>query len=299
MRFHITAISLLVLSTAITACGKLAPQNSETAESFSSANGPAPSPTPTPAPATTRPDATNTGWQPTGVTLKPSGSIDVTVDGTIIDGLDVSGGITINANNVTIRRTRVSTTFWYPIWVKGGSGVVIEDSEVDGLGGPADGGQKCLYITSGAVTVQRNNFHDCEDGMSLGGNGPLLVHNNWIHNPNGPSTQHSDGMEYYGGANATIQYNNFDYANATTSATNFTNDFGPITNIVYDHNWLRGGAYNLYVDGSHNGGLISNVKVTNNIFYRNSSAYGTTVIRGNISSVTVSGNTFEDGTPIN
>jgi hypothetical protein len=45
---------------------------------------------------------------PAGTTLSPSGSITVTTDGTVINGLDVAGTITINARNVTIKNTRVT-----------------------------------------------------------------------------------------------------------------------------------------------------------------------------------------------
>ena len=45
---------------------------------------------------------------PAGTTLSPSGSITVSTDGTVINGLDVSGTISVNARNVTIQNTRVT-----------------------------------------------------------------------------------------------------------------------------------------------------------------------------------------------
>ena len=47
---------------------------------------------------------------PAGRALRPSGSISVTTDGTVIDGLDVAGTIRVNARNVTIKNTRVTVT---------------------------------------------------------------------------------------------------------------------------------------------------------------------------------------------
>ena len=47
---------------------------------------------------------------PAGKALRPSGSISVTTDGTVIDGRDVAGTIRVNARNVTIRNTRVTVT---------------------------------------------------------------------------------------------------------------------------------------------------------------------------------------------
>jgi hypothetical protein len=44
---------------------------------------------------------------PAGTTLTPSGSLNVTTPGAVIDGKDVTGTIRINANNVTIKNTKV------------------------------------------------------------------------------------------------------------------------------------------------------------------------------------------------
>jgi hypothetical protein len=55
------------------------------------------------------PDRTNTGVPP-GTTLTPSGSITVSSPGRVIDGMDVTGQISVNADNVTIQNTRVTQT---------------------------------------------------------------------------------------------------------------------------------------------------------------------------------------------
>lgn len=47
---------------------------------------------------------------PAGTTLTPSGSITVKTAGTVIDAMDVTGQITIQASNVTVQDTRVSVT---------------------------------------------------------------------------------------------------------------------------------------------------------------------------------------------
>jgi hypothetical protein len=235
-----------------------------------------------------KPTSSNTGWLPTGVTLAPSGSLNITTDGTVIDSKDISGTITIKANNVTIKRSRVRSDSYYPIVVKSGTNI-IEDTEVDGLGGSS----KAIYI-NGNVTVQRCNIHNSEDGLSLNGNGGITIRDNWVHNPQHSSEGHSDGFEIYSGAHMTIAHNNFDYAGAITSASNFPNWAGPIDDVVYDSNWLSGGSFNLYVDGSFAGGPISNVQITNNRFVRNSAAFGTHLVRGNISNITWAGNVYDD-----
>ncbi len=245
---------------------------------------------PPPVPGT-KPIAANTGWQPTGVTLSPAGSINITKDGTVVDAKDVAGQIIIAASNVTIKRSRIRTGTYFPILVKSGKNVVIEDCEVDGMGSSSKG---ILIEGDAGVTVQRVNIHDSEDGLSLNGNGGIVLRDSYIHSPRHSSEGHSDGFEIYGGAHMLIQNNNFDYIGATTSASNLSNWGGPIDDITYDGNWLAGGAYNFYIDGNFDGGKISNVRVTNNRFIRNSSLYGQGLVRGNLQNITWTGNVFDD-----
>jgi hypothetical protein len=100
-----------------------------------------------PAGGIAKPIATNTGWQPTGVTLTPMvGNITITTDGTVIDSKDISGYIHIQANNVTIKRSRLKTTDYTPIGVASGyTNITITDNEIDGLMGPPDGGPNEMH----------------------------------------------------------------------------------------------------------------------------------------------------------
>lgn len=244
-----------------------------------------------PPPTGGKPTAANTGWQPTGVSLSASGGITVSASGTVIDGKDVSGSITIQASNVTIKRCRVRSSGYYPIQVKDGyTNITIQDTEIDGMGGSS----KAIMIGNSQVVVQRNNIHDSEDGMQLSGSAGLTITDNYVHTPRHAASGHSDGVEMDGGANMVFRNNNFDYAGANTSAAMFDNYGSQVNNITYDGNWLSGGAYNLYVDGNFSGGTISNVKITNNRFVRNSAAYGTHVVRGNLSNITWTGNVYDD-----
>ena len=55
------------------------------------------------------PNAGNVGV-PAGTILTASGSITVTTPGTVIDGKDITGTVTISADNVTIRNSRITVT---------------------------------------------------------------------------------------------------------------------------------------------------------------------------------------------
>src|SRR4051812_14965945 len=76
----------------------------------------------------TQPTASNTGYIPTGVTLTTGASMTISTDGTVVDGQDIQGNIIIQANNVTIKRSRIRSSFYYPIWIKSGSNFRIEDN---------------------------------------------------------------------------------------------------------------------------------------------------------------------------
>ncbi|HTT95663.1 MAG TPA: hypothetical protein VMF55_13400 [Solirubrobacterales bacterium] len=85
------------------------------------------------------PDASNTGV-PKGMSLKPSGSIEVKEDGAVVKGLEVTGTIEVDADDVTIEDTKVTLTGPgcgtqttcgnYDLHVEAGStGTVVKDSE--------------------------------------------------------------------------------------------------------------------------------------------------------------------------
>ena len=68
---------------------------------------------------------------PAGTALQESGAISVTTDGAVIDAMDVEGQIAVRANNVTIRRTKVTYAGYHSIRVYDGfRGLVVEDSEI-------------------------------------------------------------------------------------------------------------------------------------------------------------------------
>jgi parallel beta-helix repeat protein len=239
-----------------------------------------------------KPTASNTGWEHTGVSLSPSGSLDINTNGTVVDGKDISGTVTIRASNVTIRRSRVRSSSYFPVRVVSGSNVVIEDVEVDGLG-RAD---KCIMM-SGSGVIQRNNIHGCGDGIAPSGSSGITIKDNYVHSPSTTSGVHSDGVEMNGGSNMTFTNNNFAYQGATTAAVAFSGYYAPVSNITFDGNWVAGGPYRLWLAGNEN--PLSKVRITNNRFVRGG-GYGDLATAGNISEICWSGNVYDDnGAPLN
>ena len=111
----------------------------------------------------------------------------------MVDGLRVSGTITIAANNVTVRRTLVeSNTPNYPIKVNSGvTGALIEDVEVDNMDGTGLG----VFFAGGSGTLRRANIHSAEDGIRIEADN-VPVENCYVHDlfrvPGGAPRQPAD-----------------------------------------------------------------------------------------------------------
>src|SRR5690606_3166522 len=77
------------------------------------------------------PDASNTGWKHTGISLTSSGGITANKDGQVIDGKDINGCVVVTAKNVVIKRSRIRCGSPIGVNVRSGN-VTIEDTEIAG-----------------------------------------------------------------------------------------------------------------------------------------------------------------------
>jgi Right handed beta helix region/Bacterial TSP3 repeat len=136
------------------------------------------------------PDASNTGV-PAGTVLRPSGGIRINTAGAVIDALDISGSVVVNAPNVTIRRSRIRSSAPWAV-DNNSTGLVIEDSEIDGLG--ANGNA----VGSSNLTLRRVNIHGTENGLDVAGN--VTVVDSYIHDLTTANDAHTDGAQLNQGA---------------------------------------------------------------------------------------------------
>ena len=249
-----------------------------------------------PALPSVRPTAANTGVPP-GTTLTPETGMTITVAGTVIDARDVTGTINVEANDVIIMNSKVHVSGGpsdIAIKVKRGiTGTKILRSEVYSDEGAYIG----IYADN--TTVCGSYVHGWENGMPVGG-GSMLQANYIDRLQGGQPGAHYDGIEVYGGgAPSKLWGNNIrltdpkDEWRGETGAINLTAWAGDIDAVEMNGNWLGGGSYTLYVD-EQNGDQATNVKVTNNRFYRDSAAYGTHLVRDEASVIVWSGNVFDD-----
>jgi hypothetical protein len=220
-------------------------------------------------PATTGgwPGGSNTGV-PAGTALTPSGGMTINTAGTVVDARDISGSVVVNAPNVTIRRSRIrSSSFW--VVDNNSTGLVIEDSEIDGLGGAHNA------IGDRNLTVRRANIHHAENGFDVAGN--VTVEDSYIHDLTTSGGAHTDGAQFNQGASDIVfRHNTIDPTPLTDGATAciIMWDAGDPQNarVRIENNKLlgEGAAWALYAPG----GPAQDIYINRNRFQRG--VFGTT-----------------------
>ena len=217
------------------------------------------------------PDARTTGV-PQGVALRRSGSITVRKPATVIDGRLVKGGITVAANNVTVKRTRIRVPGGAEgvgvTIAPGVTGTLIQDTEIAGS-------ESFQGIQGGNFTARRVHIHGFEHGIEIRGRATVLdsyITLTAFRYPDG-TVPHFDAVCGWSVNRVVVRHNTLTAPPDQTAAVNFTNDFGSIKNVVIDNNFLSGGGYALYVRGDASsaqspaaGKPVKNISVTNNQF---------------------------------
>lgn len=220
--------------------------------------------------------------------LRASGPITVTMPGTVISGLDITGSVSIKAANVVIQDSRIhGNGSGTGVDVYSGN-VTVFDSEIYGF----ENG-----IGFGSWAAYRVNVHSMTgDGVKLGTN--TLLQDSWIHDLTPAPGAHSDGGQVQDGiTNLVVRHNTIDMSSAVNSALFIAPDMGPSTAgpILIENNYLNGGGFTLFcVDGNNGQYLIGNITIRNNQF-GSAAKYGPA--RVNVP-VTWSGNTTVSGSPV-
>lgn len=226
-----------------------------------------PTPAPTPSgsstitPSAGKPGPSNTGVPSGTVLTSYTGPHTITVAGTVIDGKDVTGPLTISAKNVVIKNSKVHGSDPIGINTTDSGSLIITDSEVYGF-------ETGLVYTN--FTALRINLHDTTfDGIKLSSN--ASVKDSWIHNPKPTGDAHYDGIQVQNGVvNTTISGNNIDVSGAQSNTALFLcPDLGPSTAgpLTVTGNWLNGGNFTVAVlDGNNGQYFIKTIVVKDNRF---------------------------------
>lgn len=219
-------------------------------------------------PEVTFPDETTTGVPP-GTELTPSGSIEVTQDGAVIEDIEVTGGIQVAANDVTIRRTLVRGIGLYPVQLMGGyRGLVVEDSEI--VGPDSDSAAVCCSN----YTLRRVDIHDVPEGPRM--NGDVTIVDSYIHHLVPDPEGHQDTLQSTKGSGIVVRGNNLQAFNPDNgylmnSTYQFGTTQGPLTDVLFEGNLLNGGNYTINGGG---GGTEDGAATFRNNYFGRDHRYG-------------------------
>lgn len=159
-------------------------------------------------PAPAYPDETVTGWTPEGVVTSLDGNQSVTIDNMVLEDVDIDGCLSIQADNVIVRRVRVRCTGARGITVLGTA--LIEDVTVDGL----DEGDVGVFV-QGAAEMRRLDVHGFQSGVKFDSAEDSSIEDSYIHAPVPCATPADDDALIYGIAvitsdRITVKHNHID-----------------------------------------------------------------------------------------
>jgi hypothetical protein len=188
------------------------------------------------------PDASNTGVPAGTVLTASSGDFTVKNNGAVINGMDITGCVSIAASNVTIENSRIRCAGAYGIHNddrNSATGLVIRNVEVDCAN---TGGSTAIAGHNFAAVA--DNLHGCENGLAMDGNTSVVA--SWIHGLALVGAGHTDGIQS-GGKGVLIQGNTIVNDTAGGTSTIIT-DPTTTANFTISGNLLSndGGSYLLY-----------------------------------------------------
>jgi hypothetical protein len=197
------------------------------------------------------PNTSNTGV-PSGKVLSQSGGLTVTVDGTVIDSKLVTGCIDVQANNVTIKNSRIlGGTCARPVSISAPyDGLIVMDSEIDGQNTAT-----CSEaIGGGGYTLLHVYEHGCDQGPRLEGPLSITIQDSYIANKSHGSQAYHFKLNT--GKSVRFIHNTIATANgpAIFLADNSTGD------VIIDSNLLVANQYSLTLYDNH-------AWVQNNLIY--------------------------------
>lgn len=224
---------------------------------FPTPTPPPPEPTPT-VPADPRipagwPGPRTTGAEPCA-TLRPSGSVTITVEGAELVNTCVKGTLTIRAADVVIRNVWVDGAGKYPVWVDRGASALLEDVTVDGNTSedPAYASTAAIYL-KGSATIRRADVHDVGDGPRVEAD-DVTLEDSWVHHLTRVPGGHHDALQMRDGLRAVIRHNTldaYDYGAGTwlnaaimlgSPLLQEDGTYDPIS-LRLERNYLNGGTY--------------------------------------------------------
>lgn len=247
---------------------------------------------------TTQADYVPSGWpthENTGASgeLLPMTGQTITRDGTVISDREITGQLTIKADNVVLRNVVVRTEDYFGILTYGDN-TRIEDSTVIGTAPQTLAG--IAAFESGDFKAFRVEVKGSEDGVRLA-HGSVL-RGSLIHQLAGSSSSHFDAVTADGYVGWKIVHNTILNQKDYTAAV-WVGDsrYGGSAGVLRD-NYIAGGGYTIYSGTGDTSGSRLGIRVKDNVFstrfFPRSGRFGV-VYDWRSEGNTWSGNTWIDG----
>ena len=260
--------------TETTTTGTLSTTPSDQAtDTVSTQPGPTSDPEPGASPQPWPAVASQVGTKTPEAGLTPSGSLSTRSDGQVIEGLHVTGSITIAHDNVTVRDTKLDLTGNYALHVPelpDGTcpiGTVFEKVEIDGR--MADDSYTPAYGEGCGFVLSEAYVHGTGQAIKIMGD-TTIQDSYVVTSQSGTSDAHRNAIEARGSNNQVLR--NYLICSADTgcsSALAVYNDVEAVSDVLIQENFLAANAgYCLYGGSSHDSGFppASNVDIIDNAF---------------------------------
>jgi hypothetical protein len=194
---------------------------------------------------------------PDATSLRQSGPLRLTEDGAVIERLDVRGNVVVDADDVTVRASRITTGATHAVrLMPGRTGLVLQDVEIAGEPGCEVG------VVFEHYTAERVDVHGCADGMRAGTS--TRISGSRIRGLRQQPDSHNDGIQVAGGTGVVIEGNVITNDAGQTACVFIKADAGPVRGVIVRGNHLDGGSYALYVRAGGHG--ATEVVVEDNAF---------------------------------
>jgi hypothetical protein len=239
------------------------------------------------------PDANCTGVLP-GVTRTAMASTTITQNGAVIQNVDVSGRLTIDADNVVIKNIKLTTGDYYGLMIYGNNTTITDSTFI----GTSENTQAAIASVGGTFSATRVDISGTPDGITMGDNSSLT--DSYIHDLGEYPSTHNDGINSDGHLNVMIIHNTILNSIGQTSAATIGNQAGPASHVTFRYNWVAGGGYTIY--GGLGGGVGNAITVDSNVFSRqffpNVGFYGLAAYWDNANGNTWTNNKYDNGTAV-
>jgi hypothetical protein len=215
------------------------------------------------------PTTSSTGWAASGISHLTvyKGPYTITKSGTVIDGKSINHALTIMANNVTIRRSRIlaGNDFYAVRQSTKFRGLKLQYVEIGAL--PGKHPDRAFYGGTG-VRLDHVNVHSTQRGIVIT-NG-MSVTNSYFDGFSNSTSNHASAAGTLGGTRRVRLINNVfgcgTYNCSSALSVYPQNPYGGNSDWIIDSNQFNGGSYCVYLGNLPSERANTSIQFINNTF---------------------------------